>query len=419
MTTGARLPPSGGPLRSATMEHSSSHHHRRRGATLASSSRVRPSHRSAETESSPFVATILSAAIGALVATLVLILFGSLAPGASPWRDSDEAIARVYRQALPGVVSVVDRGQPGVEAPGFVVGSGFVVDLDGHVLTNHHVIENVRDLGTVLSDGSAYRADLVGEDPVHDLALLKVEVLREQLHPLRLGDSSALRVGQRVIAVGSPYGLDRTLTTGVVSYLGRRVEVSGALAVEDVIQTDAALNPGNSGGPLLDKKGEVIGVNTRAMLKNTGDHEQGSTGVGFAIPSSVVRRLLAEMISGQLRTRPWLGITVRDSEGGVEAEGAKVVLVVPGSPASEVQMEGARSLEVRPDGTLGESGDVITAIDGVSVRSVDDLASYLSCSGAQVGDVARLQVVRAGEALEVSVRLRARDDKQADLSGAL
>lgn len=418
MTTATLLPTIGVSLRSPSVELYPSRPIRRRGAKMVSSSRrwpdQRPEQRPETIPSWTLLAVGLAAAVGALVATLVLALFGLLAYASNPTGETEEASTSVYRQALPGVVSVVDRGRKGVDGRDFVLGSGFFVDLDGRVLTNHHVIENVRDVGVALADGSAYQADFVGDDPAHDLALLKVEIPRDQVHPLRLGDSSRLQVGQQVVAIGSPYGLRDSASSGIVSYLGRRVEVSGKLAIENAIQTDAALNPGNWGGPLLDTKGEVIGVNTRAMLGEVGDHEHGSVGVGFAIPANAARGLLSELIGGRLRTKPWLGITAKDSEAGAEAEGAKVVLVLAGSPADEARLEGARSLVVREDGTLGESGDVITAVDGMRIRSARDLAAYLAESGVQVGSVVRLNIVRAGEELEVFVRLGARDTRQTE-----
>ena len=377
-----------------------------------------------------------AAALGAVLAVALLSAFGLVAPASGARSTSEDAAVRVYRQALPGVVQVVDRSHLGQGPIEETLGSGFVVDLDGHVLTNHHVVEGVLDPGVVLADGSIHPSELIGEDHSQDLAVLTTRIPREKLHPLKLGDSDALQVGQQVMAIGSPLGLERTLTTGVVSFIGRRIEVPGEFAIEGAIQTDAAINVGSSGGPLLNTSGEVVGVNTVTIIRRIGKLDHGALGLGFAIPSNVAARLLPEMIAGGLRARPWLGVMAVDAppqsraqavtDEGVtgqaapsEVQGAMLFVVLPGGPADEAQLRGARFGDEQSGWRAPGPGDVITAIDGVSVKSVGDLASYLAGSGKRVGDVVRLQVVREGKVLEVSVRLGARDDKQADLIGAI
>jgi len=366
----------------------------------------------------------LAAAIGAALAISLLSAIGLLAPAAKAESQPQKSLGQVYSQSLPGVVQVVDYSQLGRGTLKGALGSGFVVDLDGHILTNHHVIDDLRYPGIVLSDGSAYPADLVGDDTTHDLAVLMAPIPREKLHPLSFADSRTVQIGEQVLAIGSPFGLGFTLTTGIVSFVGRRVELTDKPAIEDAIQTDAALNPGNSGGPLLDTNGEVVGVNTVTMLN--------STGIAFAIPSRVAKGCLDEMVNGALRTRPWLGVTVEETKARpmgtadgaqadpAETEGAMLAVVLPGSPADKAQLRGASYVQDPLGGTtLGAPGDVVVAIDGVKVESADDLSSYLSISGKRVGEVVRLDVVRDGKALEVSVRLAARYDKQADLAGAI
>ncbi len=191
-----------------------------------------------------------AAMLGAVVALCLLVSLGLVSTATRSEAQPVDPVTRAYEQALPGVVQVVDYSQLGRDAVKGEGGSGSVIDFEGHVLTCHHVVEELRYPGVVLSDGSAYPADLVGDDPAHDLAVLKARIPGEKLHPLKLADSSTLQVGQRVLAIGSPFGYDETLTSGIMSYIGRRVEVPGKPALEDAIQTDAAINPGNSGGPL-------------------------------------------------------------------------------------------------------------------------------------------------------------------------
>jgi 2-alkenal reductase len=361
----------------------------------------------------------------------LLLTLGLVAPASMGRTPPEDTAARVYRDALPGVVSVVDRNRPGMASPETILGSGFVVDLEGHILTNHHVVDGVLDPGVVLADGSVWTAELVGEARDRDLAVLETQIPREKLHPLMLGDSSALRVGEQVVAIGSPFGLERSLISGVVSFVGRRIEIPGEFVIEGAIQTDAAINLGSSGGPLLNARGEVIGVSTVTIIRSVGKLDYGALGVSFAIPSSLVARHLPEMISGSLRAKPWLGVMAQDAapqstDQGVvgqtaqsAAQGAMVYVVLPGSPAEKAGIQGVRFGDERSGWKAPIPGDVITAIDGVSVRSVGDLASYLADSDRHVGDVVRLQVMREGEVVEVSVRLGARDDKQAELVGAL
>jgi len=364
----------------------------------------------------------LAAAFGAVLAIVLMVAFVPAAPLPRAQSVPEDAIEKVYRDALPGVVSVVDLTRRGQSSVQMASGSGFVIDREGHVLTNYHLVEGVRDPGIVLGgEDEAVPADVVGEDPIHDLALLKVSLPSGRLHPLRLGDSSRPRVGQRVVAIGSPFGLARTLTTGVVSYVGRPMTYRDGYPAIEMIQTDAAINPGNSGGPLLNLEGEVVGIVSASIVRDIDNFLAGSVGVGFAVPAECARRLLPEMKSGALVSRPWLGVVLRDVKlgefGGAESagvEGAMVVHTLPGSAAEVAGLRYAR-YAVTPDSSeLEAAGDVIVAIDGVKVKAASDVAAYLAFSGVGVGDVVTLRVVREAEAREVSVRLRARDATQPD-----
>jgi putative serine protease PepD len=184
-------------------------------------------------------------------------------------------------------------------------GSGSIIDTDGHILTNHHVIRDSTKLEVTLSDGSKWSARLVGVDPDNDLAVIKVDAPKEKLTVISMGDSSELQIGQKVLAIGNPFGLGQTLTTGIISSLGRSIRSEAGTLIEDVIQTDAAINPGNSGGPLLDSKGRIIGINS-AIISPTG----ASVGIGFAIPVNTANRILPELISKGYVSYPWIGASI-------------------------------------------------------------------------------------------------------------
>ncbi len=396
---------------------------------------VAPSRpRSARTHARRFtwflVGVGVSGAIVSLIGILALVLSGFVSPLSRQGIEPDDAIGSVYRQALPGVVQVIDWSRSGQGTRQEILGSGFVVDLEGHVLTNLHVIRGVHNPGIVLPDGSRFQADVVGLDPSHDLAVLEAGIPRERLHPLAFGDSSRLEVGQRVVAIGSPFALAESLSSGVVSFVGRPFAVYDGDPLMNTIQTDAAINPGNSGGPLLDMNGQVVGVISSAYAKAIGRFEGGSVGVGFAIPSDDARRALPEMIGGSLAAQPWLGVFARDvgsttvsSVAGASRRGAMIVQVLTGGPADRAGLIGEHGLTLSTsivsassggemaDG-IDESGDVVTEIDGRAVKSSDDLVVYLAGSGKRVGDIVRLRIQREGQVLEVPVRLSARDEDQ-------
>lgn len=278
-------------------------------------------------------------------------------------------------------------------------GSGFVWDRDGHIVTNYHVIQGAESAEILFSDHSAYSAKLVGASPDHDLALLKVKAPTEILVPLPLGTSHDLQVGQKAFAIGSPFGLDKTLTTGVVSALGRTIEAGSGRTIEGVIQTDAAINPGNSGGPLLDSAGRLVGVNT-AIYSPSGAY----AGVGFAIPVDTVRRVVPHLITHGRYIRPRLGVYINDQIGRqitaqVGVEGVPVLDLSPGSNAEKVGLR--PTIIGRRGGVV--VGDIIVQVGNRKVRDVNDLLNALERY--QPGDAVELAVLRKRETLKISVVL--------------
>ncbi|HKY84759.1 MAG TPA: trypsin-like peptidase domain-containing protein [Anaerolineales bacterium] len=333
------------------------------------------------------------------------------------------SLADLYGRVSPGVVTIWIYGGPGgphdPDIP-FAQGSGFVIDHDGHIVTNHHVVDGASAIEVDFTSGRKAWAELLGTDLDSDLALLHVDVPPEDLTPLDLGDSDAIRVGDLVIAIGNPFGLTGTLTLGVVSAIGRTLDSQrttpdgdGFYAAGDILQTDAALNPGNSGGPLLNLNGEVIGVN-RAIRTDafTVAGDAANSGVGFAIPINIVRRVAPALIERGSYDYPYLGITSVPEEDWnlrtVEAlglpsdsTGAYVTCVTPGGPAASGGLVGAGSCNrsgVQP------GGDLIIAINGVTIQTFSDLLSYL-IEETRVGDGILLTVLRDGQSLDVPVTI--------------
>jgi S1-C subfamily serine protease len=337
---------------------------------------------------------------------VVVVTPTPLPPELAAQGDVEEQIViNVYAQVSPAVVCITALAQfPDC------IGSGFIIDKDGHVVTNNHVAIADPNLLVTLADDRTVPAEVVGADPGTDLALLRIDALPEELVVAELGDSASLRVGQRAIAIGNPFGLDRTVTTGIISSLGRTLPIDDSLfQIGEVIQTDAAINPGNSGGPLLDSQGRVIGVNT-AIRSLSGLN----SGVGFAIPVDIVKRVVPELMANGRYRNPWVGVSGSTiSPAMVEAldlpveTGVLIYTVEPDSPAEVAGLQGGNQ-QISLSGTpVTAGGDILVAIEGTEVTRFDDLVNYLA-SNTSVGDTITLTILRSGERMEVQVTLQER-----------
>ncbi len=289
-------------------------------------------------------------------------------------------------------------------------GSGFFIDSGGRILTNNHVIADASRIEVTLPDQSHYRARLLDRDPVNDLALLKIEP-RKPLPILRLGDSDAVQVGQKVLAIGNPFGLDGTLTTGIISSIGRTIQSENGRPLEGLIQTDAAINPGNSGGPLLDSRGNVVGINTAILGPN------GNIGIGFAMPINRAKRMLTDYRAGRSYQPPFLGVTTVFIAGSyaqaldLPAGGGLLIQEVGrGSAAARAGLRGGSHTVVIGNYELEVGGDLITAIDGKAIERQDDLTREMARKRA--GDTMTFTVFRDGRSLSVRVTLGVAADER-------
>lgn len=320
--------------------------------------------------------------------------------------DDEKATIQLFRQSSRSMAYVTtsalgrDRFSLNVLEIPRGTGSGFVWDSDGHIVTNFHVVEEGNRWKVTLADQSTWDAEIVGVAPDRDVAVLKVKAPRNRLEPLLVGTSQNLEVGQKVFAIGNPFGLDQTLTTGVISGLGREIRARTGRVIEEVIQTDAAINPGNSGGPLLNSAGELIGVNT-AIYSPSG----ASAGIGFAIPVDAVKRVVPQLIAAGRVTRPGLGVRVaaENITQRLGIEGVLVVNVVEGGPAEKAGLRPTRMEQ----GDV-ELGDVIQAVNGKKVTSSDELFARLEQF--DVGDTVKLTILRGARSasethLEIDVTL--------------
>lgn len=327
----------------------------------------------------------------------------------------EQKLINLYRVADPAVVNVttyLDNTASNEAGIGLGQGSGFLFDKNGHIVTNNHVVKDATRVEVAFSDGTTRQARILGVDPDSDLAVLEIDGTPTGIQPLSLGDSDRLEVGQTVAAIGNPFGLEGTLTTGVVSSLGRVVPSGlSQFSIPQVIQTDAAINPGNSGGPLLNLSGEVIGLNTQIL---TGDGSSANSGIGFAVPSNIMGKVVPGLISKGTYTWPWLGV-----RGGAvspllakanklgELRGAYIAEVMQSGPAAKAGLRGA-DREVEIDGLpVPVGGDLVRAVDGQEVFSFDDLLEYVALR-AEVGQTLKLTVIRDGQEQIIEVELQAR-----------
>lgn len=314
-------------------------------------------------------------------------------------------VGGIYSRVEKSVVKIEVRRGTGEK----VSGSGFFFDSQGHVVTNNHVIEDSKQIEVILSDGSIWKAKFVAGDVYSDLAVIRVPEAGIAI-PLTLADSNNVKVGDQVVAVGSPFGLGGSVTSGIVSQKSRLLPVEGGYSIPDVIQFDAAINPGNSGGPLLNSRGEVVGVTTAIMTR---PELRAFVGIGFAIPSNTVVRVIPSLVGKGYYRHPWLGITVTNlSPAIVEAMGLKVsrgllvVEVLKGSPAQEAGLKGGNTQLAINEETVKVGGDVIIGMDKIDIKGLEDLLSYLSQKSP--GEKATLRIIRDGGELSVSVTIGAR-----------
>jgi S1-C subfamily serine protease len=332
-------------------------------------------------------------------------------PAALSGDQSAGTVARVYRDAAPGVVQVTSNVVS--EDPFFgeqraqSLGSGFIIDKDGHIVTNYHVIQGADEVYVNFSGEDRIKARIVGADPSTDIAVLKIDAHRRALTPLQLGNSDSIEVGDGVIAIGNPFGLDRTATAGIVSALQRQIQAPSGFTIDKVIQTDAAINKGNSGGPLLNAGGRVIGVNTQI---ETGGTSEGNVGIGFAVPVNTVREVASEIMDHGRVDHPYLGVEMQTIDEEVAKsfnlpakKGVLITSVRPGSPADEAGLRGGTTSVIVEGNSYVIGGDVVTKADGHPVESADELREIVTSK--EPGDALRVEVKRDDNTETVNIEL--------------
>jgi S1-C subfamily serine protease len=345
------------------------------------------------------------------------------APVASTEESDGNLVNQIYRRDGQGVAFISatrgDGESSGInpfgepEGGGTATGSGFLVDTEGHVITNSHVVEGADEVEVKLgSSETSYEAEVVGTDPATDVALLKVDAPDDRLHPLQLGDSSKVEVGEPVVAIGNPFGLDRTVTSGIVSALQRQIQAPNGFSISHVIQTDAAINPGNSGGPLIDSTGSVIGINSQIQ---TGGTSSGNVGIGFAVPINTAREVVREIEENGEVKHAYLGVT----GGSITPDLAKALKlsiergvlvneVVKGGPADEAGLRGGDTSATIEGAKFELGGDVITEVDGERVTGMEDVINAVN--SASPGEKMELTVDRDGKSKKIAVMLGVRPD---------
>jgi S1-C subfamily serine protease len=340
-------------------------------------------------------------------------------PQPAPHQASGEGLTvnQIYEKDSPGVVFIRAQSAPRPPSPldpfggggGSATGSGFVIDREGHVLTNAHVVDGAERIEVTLGNvdsSEPLSARVVGEDASTDMALLEVDAPSDQLHPLALGDSSQLQVGDSVVAIGNPFGLDRTVTTGIVSALQREIRAPNGFTINNVIQTDAAINPGNSGGPLLDADGRVIGINSQ--IESAGG--SGNVGIGFAVPINTAEEVVQQLLDDGKVEHAYLGISGTDLTPQLadllnlpEEQGALVQTVVSGGPADKAGIKGGDATATIGGQRVRVGGDLITAVDGQAVTGMDDVISVVNQK--QPGDDVALSLANGDQRRTVTVTL--------------
>jgi S1-C subfamily serine protease len=379
--------------------------------------------------------------IDAQTSTATTVAAPLATPTASKSGSGSDAINQIYRHDGPGVAFVQAEvpakrsaspfgafggEETETEGASTATGSGFVIDTAGHILTNNHVVAGASAIQVKLGASSTtYNATVVGADPATDLALLKVNAPSDQLHPLALGDSSKIEVGDPVVAIGNPFGLDRTVTSGIVSALQRQIQAPNGFSISNVIQTDAAINPGNSGGPLIDATGNVVGINSQI---ETGGSGGGNVGIGFAIPINTARSEIGQLETSGKVQHAFLGITgtsvTPDLARAVNLpvkEGVLVQEVVKNGPADKAGIKGGNTAATIDGANFSLGGDIITKINGKTISSMDEVVNIINT--AKPGESLQVTVLRDGSTKTLTVTLGDRPasvhDAQSGLGGPL
>ena len=326
--------------------------------------------------------------------------------------EKNLSLVELFEKSEKGVVRI-DVEKIGSMGERNSVGSGFIFDYFGNIITNTHVIDNASNITVTFLDGSQYNASIVGMDKFTDIAVIKVlEEKPDYLHPLQIGDSSTLKVGESVAAIGNPFGLSGSMTSGIVSQIGRLLPSHDTgFSIPNVIQTDAAINPGNSGGPLLNMNGEVMGINT-AIQSGTGQ----SAGIGFAVPSNTISKVVPVLITEGKYSHPWIGISGQDINPDLakirnlsHSKGFLIVTVIPDSPAEMAGLEGVSEIEKIDNKEYPKDGDIIVSVDGKEVRKISDILIHLQ-EEKSVGDEMILGIIRDGEQMDIILTLVVRPD---------
>ena len=321
------------------------------------------------------------------------------------------SLIELFEKSEEGVVKIhVDKTTSSRDTGG--LGSGFVYDNLGHIITNAHVVGDANKATVTFLDGSQYNAEIIGKDKFTDIAVIKVNEKPRLLHPLQIGDSSQLQVGEQVAAIGNPFGLSGSMTSGIVSQIGRLLPTQDTgFSIPDVIQTDAAINPGNSGGPLLNMKGQVVGINT-AIQSITGEF----IGIGFAVPSNTLSKIVPTLIDEGKYSHPWIGITGKDIDPDLamvldlkQAKGFLIITVVDGSPADKAGLKGMSQTQVINGKEYPADGDIIISVDDKEVRKISDILIHLQREKS-VGDEMVLGVIRDGDFMHLTLKLVERPD---------